>query len=96
MWRVYIASHIYPLTPLMGQIWVIKYGLTFTSSLSAAGFSFQKPFFLLLYYTASNLLGSFVFVRKYFSSLFKQTHPLLTLDNNIQLHVLQCLHILSF
>ena len=36
---------------------------TFTSSLCATCFSFQKPF-SSLYYTASNLLGRFVFVSK--------------------------------
>ena len=41
---LYSWSHLYPLTPLMGYTVVIKYCLTFTFSISAAGFSFQKTF----------------------------------------------------
>ena len=63
IWRVYMASQVYPLTPSYGSNWGHKIAdflvcLTLASSLSTACFSFQKPF-STLYYKASDLLGFF-------------------------------------
>ena len=100
IWRVYITSQVYPLTPSYGSNWGHKIAdflvlpyiytiydhrkqnkayiflscqcinfhtvcLSLASSLSAACFSFQKPF-PTLYYKASDLLGRFDFISKRF------------------------------